>query len=290
MRRFVEGADRGQSTLLPECLDDWIDEDNPVRVIDAFVEALDLAELGFEGVDPAATGRPSYHPSVLLKLYIYGYLNRVQSSRRLEREAGRNVEVMWLLGRLAPDHKTIADFRKDNGAALRKVCALRRTVPRDGSSDGDERRHRRQQVQGGEQPGQELHTGEGGAAARAARGERRALSEPARHGRPAGADGGAGREGDEAQREADEVAGADGQACGVREADACFARSANLSDRPGQSLDGNERPRLWRRRLQRSGGCRHRTSSDCDTRGDEQRLGSGATCQYCQAGEGCPEG
>jgi transposase len=123
MKRFVAGADRGQSTLLPECLDDFIDESNPVRVIDAFVDALDLAELGFVGVEAAATGRPSYHPSVLLKLYIYGYLNRVQSSRRLEREAGRNVEVMWLLGRLAPDHKTIADFRKDNGAALRKVCA-----------------------------------------------------------------------------------------------------------------------------------------------------------------------
>jgi transposase len=123
MKRFVEGQDRGQSTLFPECLEDWIDEDNPVRVIDVFVDGLDLADLGFVGVDPEATGRPSYHPSVLLKLYIYGYLNRVQSSRRLEREAGRNIEVMWLLGRLIPDHKTIADFRKDNGAAIRKVCA-----------------------------------------------------------------------------------------------------------------------------------------------------------------------
>jgi transposase len=123
MKRFVEGADRGQSTLFPECLEDWIDEDNPVRVIDVFVDDLDLAELGFSGVDPEFTGRPSYHPSVLLKLYIYGYLNRVQSSRRLEREAGRNVEVMWLTGRLAPDHKTIADFRKDNGRAIRQVCA-----------------------------------------------------------------------------------------------------------------------------------------------------------------------
>ena len=122
MKRFVEGLDRGQATLFPECLDDWIDEDNPVRVIDAFVDALDLAELGFE-VEPAETGRPAYHPSALLKLYIYGYLNRVQSSRRLEREAGRNVETMWLLGRLAPDHKTVADFRKDNGRAIRKVCA-----------------------------------------------------------------------------------------------------------------------------------------------------------------------
>jgi len=123
MKRFIAGANRGQSTLLPECLDDFIDESNPVRVIDAFVDILDLVEMGFDGVDPAATGRPAYHPSVLLKLYIYGYLNQVQSSRRLEREAGRNVEVMWLLGRLAPDHKTIADFRKDNGLALRKVCA-----------------------------------------------------------------------------------------------------------------------------------------------------------------------
>src|SRR6476646_10561945 len=120
MRRFVEEADRGQWTLLPECLDDFIDESNPVRVIDVFVDALDLAAMSFEGVEPAATGRPSYHPSVLLKLYIYGYLNRVQSSRRLEREAGRNVEVMWLAGRLVPDHKTIADFRKDSWPGIKK--------------------------------------------------------------------------------------------------------------------------------------------------------------------------
>jgi len=123
MKRFVEGTDRGQSTLFPECLEDWIDENNPVRVIDVFVDELDLPELGFDGVLPEVTGRPAYHPSVLLKLYIYGYLNRVQSSRRLEREALRNVEVMWLTGRLVPDHKTIADFRKDNGGAIRQVCA-----------------------------------------------------------------------------------------------------------------------------------------------------------------------
>jgi len=122
MGRFIAGADRHQTTLFPPCVDDWIDEENPVRAVDAFVGALDLAEVGF-GVEPAATGRPSYHPSVLLKLYIYGYLNRVQSSRRLEREANRNVELMWLVGRLAPDHKTIADFRRDNGAAIRQVCA-----------------------------------------------------------------------------------------------------------------------------------------------------------------------
>ena len=123
MKRFVEGVARGQSTLFPDRLEDWIGDDNPVRVIDVFVDELDLGGLGFDRVDPKATGRPGYHPSVLLKLYIYGYLNRVQSSRRLEREAGRNVEVMWLTGRLVPDYKTIADFRKDNGPAFRKVCA-----------------------------------------------------------------------------------------------------------------------------------------------------------------------
>ena len=123
MKRFIEGTSRNQGTLFPECLDDWVDEDNPIRVIDVFVDELDLGGLGFDRVVPEATGRPGYHPSVLLKLYIYGYLNRTQSSRRLEREAGRNVEVMWLTGRLAPDYKTIADFRKDNGAAITKVCA-----------------------------------------------------------------------------------------------------------------------------------------------------------------------
>ena len=123
MKGFVEGADRQQTTLLPECLDDWVDESNPVRAVDVFVDALELRDLGFDGVDPAATGRPAYHPSSMLKLYIYGYLNRIQSSRRLEREAGRNLEVMWLTGRLVPDHKTIADFRKDNGPAIKKVCA-----------------------------------------------------------------------------------------------------------------------------------------------------------------------
>ena len=122
MKRFIEGAERGRWTLLPECLDDWVSEDNSVRAIDAFVDALDLAGLGFK-VQPAETGRPSFHPSVHLKLYIYGYVNRVPSSRRLEREAGRNLEVMWLLGRRVPDDKVIADFRKNNGPAIRKVCA-----------------------------------------------------------------------------------------------------------------------------------------------------------------------
>ena len=122
MKRFIEGEDRKQVSLLPECLDDFIDDDNPVRIIEAFIEELELGPLGFDGTLPSATGRPSYHPAVLLKIYIYGYLNRVQSSRRLERECQRNVELMWLTGRLAPDFKTIADFRRDNGQAIRNVC------------------------------------------------------------------------------------------------------------------------------------------------------------------------
>jgi transposase len=122
MSRFIEGEARSQSLLFPERLEDWIEEGNSVRVIDAFVEELDLRELGFDAAVPADTGRPGYHPSTLLKIYIYGYLNRIQSSRRLEREAQRNVEVVWLTGRLMPDFKTIADFRKDNGPAIRKVC------------------------------------------------------------------------------------------------------------------------------------------------------------------------
>jgi len=119
----VEGEDRRQGALLPHCLDDYVTENNPVRVIEAFIDELDLATLGFEGVVPETTGRPAYHPVTLLKIYLYGYLNRVQSSRRLEREAQRNTELMWLTGRLAPDFKTIADFRKDNGGAIRAVCA-----------------------------------------------------------------------------------------------------------------------------------------------------------------------
>jgi transposase len=122
MPRFIEEQDRHQVTLLPECLDDFIAEDNPVRVVDAFIGELGLTALGFDGATPAVTGRPSYHPAVLLKIYIYGYLNRIQSSRRLERECQRNVELMWLTGRLAPDFKTIADFRRDNGTGIRNVC------------------------------------------------------------------------------------------------------------------------------------------------------------------------
>ena len=123
MKRFVEGEDRRQATLLPDSLEDYVTEDNPVRVIEVFIDELDLGALGFAGVVPEATGRPAYHPATLLKIYLYGYLNRIQSSRRLERETQRNIELMWLTGRLMPDFKTIADFRRDNGPAIRAACA-----------------------------------------------------------------------------------------------------------------------------------------------------------------------
>jgi transposase len=122
MAGFVEGVDRGQSTLFPALLDDYVAEDNPVRAVDVFVDGLDLDKLGFVGVRPLETGRPGYHPGMMLKLYIYGYLNRIPSSRRLERECQRDIEMIWLTGQLAPDFKTIADFRKDNGKAIREVC------------------------------------------------------------------------------------------------------------------------------------------------------------------------
>jgi transposase len=122
MKRFIEGECRTQTTLLPESIDDYITDTNPVRIVDVFVDELDLGKLGFEGIEPAATGRPAYHPAILLKIYIYGYLNRIQSSRRLEKEAQRNVELMWLAERLTPDFKTIARFRKENGKAIRSVC------------------------------------------------------------------------------------------------------------------------------------------------------------------------
>jgi len=188
MRRFVEGIDRGQATLFPECLEDWIGADNPVRVIDVFVDKLDLSRVGFDGVAPEATGRPSYHPAVLLKLYIYGYLNRVQSSRRLEREAGRNVEVMWLTGRLIPDHKTIADFRKDSGPAIKQVCVqfvelcrlmgllTQASVAIDGSK-----------LKAVNTRDKNFYEREGGATPRAIGEERGTLPCAARHCRPAGA-------------------------------------------------------------------------------------------------------
>ena len=141
---------------MPESLDEWVEDSNPVRVIDAFVEQLDLDELGFKMAEPADLGRPGYKPALHLKLYIYGYLHRIQSSWRLERECQRNLEVMWLLGRLPPDHKTIADFRKDNGAAIKRVCA--RALPPDGPTGKGERCDRRIEVQSRQQPGQDFTT------------------------------------------------------------------------------------------------------------------------------------
>ena len=169
MKRFVQGEARTQMSLLPECLDDYVSEDNPVRVVEAFIDGIDLGRLGFTGVVPQATGRPAYHPSIMLKIYVYGYLNRVHSSRRLERECQRNVELMWLTGRLAPDFKTIANFRKDNGRGVRRVCKefvvvcrklnliSQSTVVIDGSK-----------FKGGQQPRSELHAWQAQASSRRA--------------------------------------------------------------------------------------------------------------------------
>ncbi len=152
MKRFIQGEQRGQSTLLPESLDEYVSDTNPVRVVDVFVDELDLAMLGFDGVIPAETGSSAYHPAILLKIYIYGYLNRIQSSRRLKQEAQRNVELMGLTGRLTHDFKTIAHFRKDNSKAIRSVCRqfvlLCQQLGLFGAKPGQ---HRRQQIQGGEQ-------------------------------------------------------------------------------------------------------------------------------------------
>ena len=130
MKRFIEGESRTQATLFPERLDDYVDDNNPVTVVEAFIDELDLGKLGFHGVDPQVTGRPAYHPCTMLKIYVYGYLNGIHSSRRLERETRRNIELMWLTGRLSPDFKTIANFRKDNGKAIRQGCVASLSVCR----------------------------------------------------------------------------------------------------------------------------------------------------------------
>jgi transposase len=262
MKRFVECTDRGHSTLFPECLADWIEENNPVQVIDVFVDALNLAELGFDGVAPEATGRPSYHPSVLLKLYIYGYLNRIQSSRRLEREARRNVEVMWLTGRLVPDHKTIADFRKDNGGAIRKVGAqfimlCRRldlftdvSIVIDGSKfkavNNRDRNFTRAKMERRLAQIEEI--------VRYLRqldsADRQEPSEVAHH------------QDNPAQGENRQAQGRGKAPAWAQGTDAVGARSADIADRSGLPLDGDEHPRVRRGGLQRSGRGRHRTPSD----------------------------
>ena len=219
MKRFIEGAARTQAMLLPECVEEYVGPDNPVRVVEAFVEQLDLRAMGFEGSDPQATGRPAYHPSVLLKIYVYGYLNRIQSSRRLEHETQRNIELMWLTGRLMPDFKAIANFRKDNGRAIRQVCrqfiVLCRQLNLFSAGAG---RDRREQVQGGQQPRQELHQREDEAADGGDQREHRALSELDGHGGSGRARGGGAEEGPTAGQDRCAEA-ADARAPGDRHAD-----------------------------------------------------------------------
>ena len=221
-------------------MEDWIGEDNPVRVIDVFVEELDLAELGFDGVAPEATGRPSYHPSVLLKLYICGYLNQVQSSRRLEQEAAHNVDgVMWLSGRCVPDHKTIADFRKDNGLPSAKCarallsCAARWGLLTQASvaiDDGNK-------FKAVNNRDQELYAGEDGAADGADRGRHGALSAAARQRRPAGAVRGAQDQDERPERE-DREAEAGGAAAQVLKVDmlATPDQQISLTDPDARSM------------------------------------------------------
>jgi transposase len=159
MKRFIEGEHRSQSTLFPEHLDDYIAEDNPVRVIDVFVDEMDLMALGFEGMQPEVTGRPGYHPASLLKIYIYGYLNRIQSSRRIERETQRNVELIWLTGRLMPDFKTIRRLSQGQWQGdPQRVSRVHRSMPGSEAVFRGDRGHRRQQVQSGQQSRQELHS------------------------------------------------------------------------------------------------------------------------------------
>ena len=271
MKRFVEGKDRPQATLLPDCVDDYVGEDNPVRAIDAFVDALDLAVLGFEGAAPEATGRPAYHPGTLLKIYLYGYLNRIQSSRRLEREAHRNLELMWLTGRLAPDFKTIADFRKDNGPAIRATCRRfvllcreldlfsEAVVAVDGSKfkavnnrDKNFTPHKLQKrieqveasiarylaaMEAADRHEDEVLQGEVHAPEGEDRLPPRAGAALPRHG-----------------------------ACGAGR-----AGPADLANRPGCALHGDERQGHRHRRLQRAGGRGHEAPPDRRARGDEHR-------------------
>ena len=248
MKRFVEGEDRSQVTLLPECLDDYIEAENPVRVIEVFVDELDLGELGFVGVEPLATGRPSYHPAVLLKIYIYGYLNRIQSSRRLEREAQRNVELMWLTGRLRPDFKTIANFRKDNGRAIRNVCRqfvvlcqkldlfAQAVVAIDGSKfkavNNRDRNFTNAKVK------RRLEQIEESIA--------RYLSQLDTADRHEGAVAG---QGGTAQRQDRHLEAADARAQGDGVTAARCSRPADLADRSGCALHGDQWPRYWNRRL-----------------------------------------
>src|SRR5512139_4265308 len=175
MKRFVEGEDRQQATLLPACLDDYVTEDNPVCVIDVFIDELDLEVMGLAGVVPEVTARTAYHPATLLKIYLYGYLNRIQSSRRLERESQRNIELMWLTGRLMPDFKTRRLSSRQRTGDPRCLRPVRRLVPQSQPVHASCRGARREPVQGRQQPRQELHGGQGRQTHRAGGGQHRAL-------------------------------------------------------------------------------------------------------------------
>src|SRR3954462_474114 len=286
MHRFIEGEDRMQPALLPHCLEDYVDGENPVRVIEVFIDELDLAALGFSGVTPAATGRPAYHPSTLLKIYLYGYLNRVQSSRRLEREAQRNIELMWLTGRLAPDFKTIADFRKDNGAAIQSVCRQFVEVCRrlklftgavlaiDGSKfkavNNRDKNYTVAKVTGRmEQVGASI----------------------ARYLRAL----------DQADREESDIAEAKSgrlkeKIAGLAPTDAGFegdgadgsgrTRPAGLTDRSRRPIDGDQRQRHCHRRVQRADRRRRRAPSDRGPRGDQSGVRPPPACAHVVQGAG----
>ncbi len=262
MKRFIEGEDRLQGRLLPECLDDYIAQDNPVRVVDAFVEELDLQAVGFTGVEPAQTGRPSYHPAVLLKIYIYGYLNRIQSSRRLERECQRNMELMWLTGRLAPDFKTIADFRRDSGKGIRNasrqfvtICRRLKLLAQCQCRGGW------QQVQGGEQPGPQLHAAQARATRAPGRREHRALSGGTGYRRPHAA-GRSGIEDGQTAGQTELAAAADEAAAADRHAASPATGRATVTDRSGRAFDGHERARHRNGGLQRADRGRHQAPLD----------------------------
>jgi transposase len=291
MAGFIEGVDREQLSLLPERLEDWVDDSNPVRVIDAFVEALDLKQLGFDTAVPAGFGRPGYHPAIHLKLYIYGYLYRVQSSRRLERECQRNLEVMWLIGRLAPDFKTIADFRKDNGPAIKKVCAqfvelcrqmgllAKASVAIDGSkfkavnnrdknyTVGKIGRRRTQLEASVARYLSQLDTADLQDPSETVELKRTRLKEKL----------------EKLNSEMAKLAAIEKQVLASPD------KQISLTD-PDSRLDGDERTRLGRRRLQRADRGRYREPPDRRARSDERRQRHGASRQHRRAGQGGARG
>ena len=272
MTRFIDEADRSQGVLLPETIDEYVAEENPVRVIEAFVAALELSSLGFARVEPKATGRPGYHPATMLKLYLYGYLNRMQSSRRLEQEARRNLELMWLVGRLAPDFKTIADFRAENAAAIRNVCRefivlCRRwnlfteaTVAIDGSKFKAVNHRDRNFTS--RKMATRMALIEQSIAEYLGQLDRMDRRETPRQ--P--------RQRVRLQQRLRCAAGGDEPAGGAQGPSGGRPGGPGVADRPGRPLDGELGQGDWHRRLQRAGGGRDQASPDRVARGDERRL------------------